>query len=347
MKFQNESIFRSSFRRFCNSFATLLGIFLCLVVIFIGLSFFSTPIITPDTLDVMIAPDQKGKRELLSDSAPVILRMNFHGVIGDGDLISETIDNLLVDSREGLFKQGRVKAILLHMSTPGGTVTDADDIYRALLSYKEAYKVPVYAFVDGLCASGGVYISAAADKIYASPSSVIGSVGVILGPTFNVSGAMDKYGIQSLTLTQGKDKDMLNPFRPWKEGEDQSLRTITEKLYSRFVEVVLAARPMMDKEKLINQYGAQVFVASEAQKLGYIDEGDSSYKVALSDLAIAAGLKEDEYQVFELKPRHPFLSELTQSKLSLLKGELTHVVQIGPQLNKDLSGKFLYLYQPH
>ena len=67
---------------------------------------------------------------------------------------------------------------------PGGAADDSVGIYRALCEYKKKYNVPIYAFVDGLCASGGMYIACAADKIYATPSSVIGSVGVIMGPLF-------------------------------------------------------------------------------------------------------------------------------------------------------------------
>lgn len=65
---------------------------------------------------------------------------------------------------------------LVYINTPGGTVVDADGIYRALLEYKTKYDVPIYAYIDGLCASGGMYVALAADKIFASDVSLIGSV---------------------------------------------------------------------------------------------------------------------------------------------------------------------------
>ena len=284
--------------------------------------------------------------ELLPSSAPVILRINVHGVIGEPLLDSKTFENILVNSQEETLKNGRVKAILLHMNTPGGTVTDADDMYRALKAYKEKYKVPVYAFVDGLCASGGVYMSSATDRIYATPSSVIGSVGVILGPAFNFSGAMDKVGVQSLTITEGKGKDELNPFRPWRPDEDAALRAITGSLYQRFVQIVTDARPALNKEKLVNEYGAHVFLADKAQELGYIDDADADYSKALNDLAKAAGISDQTYQVFELQPKLNFFSSLAQNKLPFLDGKIKHVFQIGPNLSSEMSGKFLYLYQP-
>src|SRR5690606_9333623 len=122
----------------------------------------------------------------------------------------------LMESREGIFEKSPVVALLLHIQSPGGTVIDADGIYRAIKAYKAQHNIPVYAYVDGLCASGGMYIAAAADKIFASDVSLIGSVGVISPPTFNFTKTMEKLGIEALTLSAGIGKDDLNPFRPWK-----------------------------------------------------------------------------------------------------------------------------------
>jgi protease IV len=235
---------------------------------------------------------------------------------------------------------------LLYINTPGGTVDDANGIYRALLDYKQKYQVPIYAYVEGMCASGGMYIACAADRIFASSSSVIGSVGVILGPTFNFSGLMDKYGVQALTITKGKDKDMLNPFRPWQPGEDASIRDYIADIYDQFVSIVTNARPRLDRDKLINEYGAQIYVAKKAQAFGYIDVADSDYNAAVAELAKAAKISDDQvYQVVTITPVHPFLAELAEGKLSLLDGKITHHFQVGP-MSSELSGRILYLYQP-
>jgi signal peptide peptidase SppA len=333
MDYTRESIFVSSIRSFCTSLGAILGILIGIVVLAVVFLILSPPSFVPEKTELVVAADAEGKRELLSPTSPVLLRIDFHGVIGAADLNSDTMNNILIDSREGMLKGNRVKGILLHMDTPGGTVTDADNIYRAIKAYKQKYNVPVFAYVDGLCASGGMYISSAADRIFSSPTGVIGSIGVLLGPTFNFSQAMDKWGIESLTITQGKDKDALNPFRPWKPGEDSSLRAITASLYEQFVTIVTEARPRLSKEKLINQYGANVFIASEAEEHGYIEK--------------AAGLDEKtHYQVFQIMPKMPFFSEFTQGCYSLLRGKVTHTFQMGPYLNSEMSGKFLYLYQP-
>ncbi len=340
MNFARESIFVGAIRSFCTSIAVILGLALGVGVVTIAVSVLVGPQYFPPRSEPMVMPDAQGERMLLPGNSPAVLRIDFHGVIGMGDLVSSKIESLLLDSREDFLKGDRVKAILLHLNTPGGAADDADAIYRALMHYKTQYKVPIYAYVEGLCASGGMYIASAADKIYATPSSIIGSVGVIMGPTFNFSDAMTKIGVSSLTLTQGKDKDALNPFRPWKPGEDATLQAVIASLYHRFVSIVAAARPLLTQDKLINDYGAHVYIAEEAEKLGYIDVADSDYSHALTGLTEAAGLK-DSYQVVQLTPFHPFLSGLAQS-LSPQK-----IFQwLGAPVTHELSGKFLYLYSP-
>lgn len=346
MEFRSESIIVSAVRTLCRSFAAIIGIVLGVVLVFICLMMFSTPDVYPPKSNLMIAPDANGNRDLLPHTAPVVLKLDIRGVIGQGDLTAAKITNSLFDSRDGMLGNNRVKALLLFINTPGGEADAANVIYRALMDYKQKYQVPIYAYVEGMCASGGMYIASAADRIYASTTSVIGSVGVILGPTFNFSGLMDRYGVQALTLTEGKDKDMLNPFRPWLPGEDASIRNYMAAIYAQFVSIVTTARPRLDKQKLIDEYGAQIYVAKTAEELGYIDVADSDYTTAIADLAKAGKIADDEpYQVMTIEPMHAFLAELADSKLSLLKGKITHNFQVG-QINSELSGRVLFLYQP-
>jgi len=347
MDFTRESIFVAAIRKFCTSFAAAVGILIAIALIFIGITVMTGPDLFPDHSTFVITPDAHGHRELLPESDPALLRIDIKGVIGEGHLVAHKIQNMLLDSREGILQNNRVKGILLYINTPGGDAFDSDIIYRALMEYKSKHKVPIYVFVEGLCASGGMYIASAADKIYATTSSIIGSVGVILGPHFNFSGLMEKYGVESLTITQGLDKDELNPFRPWKPDEGHGFRVITASLYERFVDIVTAARPLLDKTKLINEYGAQVYIAKEAKELGYIDEPDSDYYMAVHALAKAANIPDAmPYQVIKIEAPHSFISNFAEQKLSLLSGKVTHVFQLGPNLNSEMSGKFLYLYQP-
>jgi signal peptide peptidase SppA len=345
MNFTRESIFVGAIRSFCTSLATMLGIAIGIGLIVMGLAFVSGSQYLPPKSEPLIMPDAEGSRTLLSGNSPAILRINLCGIIGLGDLAGDKIESILLDSREDFLRGDRVKGILLYIDTPGGASDDCAEIYRTLSNYKKKYNVPIYAYVEGMCASAGMYIACVADKIYTSPSSIIGSVGVRMGPVFNFSGAMEKYGVSSLTLTQGKDKDALNPFRPWGPNEAADLNAIMAALYDRFLTVVTTARPNLDREKLITDYGADIFIARQAQELGFIDDGDMDYSKSLSALAAAAQIPEhDKYQVVQLLPSHTFLNSLSQS---MSPHKLLRSLGLSsPTNNPELSGKALYLYQP-
>lgn len=347
MELRRESIFVSGVRSFFNCFAGFLGFLLAILLLCFLIALSMSPSLSPKGTELTILPDANGKHAVLPESAPVILQLSIDGVIGAGELTGKLIDQILLDSREDFLKNDRVKGILLYIKTPGGTVDDADSIYRALKEYKKKYDIPVYAYVDGMCASGGMYICGAVDKIYASPTSLIGSVGVVMGPFFNVAETMQKIGMSSQTISDGKDKDILNPFRPWQPGEDASLKQISSQIYERFVNILTEARPSLDREKLIKEYGANIFLSEEAQKRGYIDVAGVNYNVALADLALAAGISEEtSYQVVELAIPFNIFAELTQGKSPLITGKLSHTLEVGPsKIPAEWSGKFLYLYQ--
>ena len=307
-------------------------------------SFSSGTSLGEDKTTLTLLSDADGNRDTLAITSPAILQINIHGVIGDPQhLTADTIEDILLDSRAGLLKNNRVKGILIHFNTPGGAVFDSDNIYCMLKDYKAKYKVPVFGYVDGLCASGGMYIASATDKIFGSPSSIIGSVGVVSGPFLNVSDALVKLGVQARTLTEGLDKDMMNPLRPWKEGEDASLKAVIANMYDRFVEVVISGRPRMDKEKLIHVYGAQIFDGTKAEQFGYIDHAMSSRNEALRALLNEAHIDTTKpYQVVSLTPRKGILSQLFDNKTAgLLSGQIVHRFDLGQSKLRD---PFAYLY---
>lgn len=344
MHYPRESIITSTIRSFFRSFAVFVGFFTAFMLLLFALLSLSSPYAPPEKSTLFISPDAKGQRQLLGPTSSVILKLDISGIIGAKNLTTDKVTSLLLDAQDGLLNNDRVKAVFLYIDTPGGTVTDSAGIYRALMAFKEKHKIPVYAYVDGLCASGGMYIACAADKVFASSTSVIGSVGVRFGPAFNFSHLMQQHGIEALTITQGKDKDTLNPFRPWKVDEDSSLRNLTAAMYRQFVDLVAAARPSLDKQKLISDYGAQVYIAEEALEYGYIDAANSNYSAALEELAKQVNL--ESYQVMTIQTAHNFLSELTQARFSFIE-KLGHLFSPrSTSLYPELEGKFLYLYQP-
>lgn len=343
-----DSILYSSVRSFFVAACAVVGIgigFTVLVVLAALISTSSGQENITTSYKAEILPNVENVRKELSKEAPVLLQMNVHGVIGVDTLTTAGIRQQLVESREGIFANNRVKGILIHMNSPGGTMDDSDGIYRLLKVYKEQYKVPIYVYVDGMCASGGMYIACAADKIYASDVSLIGSVGVLTPSFVNLSQLMDKIGVQALTLTAGKGKDELNPLRPWKPGEQDSYQSIINYYYQSFLNIVTKNRPRLDKTKLVDDYGAHVFPAAIAQQYGYIDESNKSLSETQKAILQQLGIEGDYYQVIQLQSSN-WVSELFKGQCSLLQGKVTHEVRLPSELPPELMNKFLYLYCP-
>lgn len=347
MEIARESIFVSVIRSFCKVFFSVIGFFLAFFVVFFVYSHFCNIYEREEKTTITIVPDLKGEVELVPFHSPVVLKINIHGVIGEPKILdSDLFQDILIDSNRGVLKD-RVKAILLHFNTPGGTVVDSDNIYRMLKAYKEQFKVPIYGYVDGLCASGGMYISCAADKMYASPASVIGSVGVIMGPFFNFVEGLSKIGISSKTFAEGLDKDGMNPFRPWKSDEGASLQSLGAFFYQRFVGIVVDSHPRVDKQKLISEYGANIFDGPKAQEIGFIDVADAEYTLALRDLLAQANVDANKpYQVIELSPKFSLFSCFSEKAANLLSGKIEHTFNFGDKRSAQIRDQFSYLYEP-
>ena len=339
MEVSRESIFISALRAFCNAFFAFVGVIVGLVIIALILfgSFFKSATSHGLHTEMIFEANADLSDDPLPSTVPVIMRINIHGPIMPPNLTYNDIEVQLLDAQKGILKDGRIKGILLHMNTPGGSTTDAFAIYQMLMDYKKKFKVPIYAFTNGLCASAGVYITSVADKSFATDVSVIGSVGVILGPMFNYVGLMEKLGIKAKTISDGKNKDFLSPYRPWVEGEDKSLYAIAKSQYEHFVDLVTKSRPRLDKEKLINVYGAQVFSASVSQEYGFIDDGASTYNLALGELVKASGI-EGDYQVIRLRPKRGLFSKIFEKRTIVEK--VTSLFK-----SDETTDPVLYLYE--
>lgn len=343
-----ESILRASIRSFFVALCGIVGLIIGAALIFLitlGLIFSSEKPDIKYKYNPEIVANAEGERKAESYTSPVILKINIHGVIGMDNLTRKDISQQLIESRERSLEDDRVKAILLSIDSPGGTVVDSDGIYREIKAYKERYNVPVYAYIDGFCASGGYYIANAADKIFASNTSLIGSVGVLLPTIMNVSQLMEKIGVQSITLYDGKGKDNLNPFRPWRKGEEENIQDSINYYYQMFVDIVTESRPSLEKKKLIEDYGANIFPAGIAKKYGFIDENDVTYNSTLELLAKKIGIRDGYYQVIELEHKS-WAADLLNSQSQFFSGKVTHHLALPAEMSPELSNQFLFLYRP-
>lgn len=341
-----DSIFRSTLRSFLIGFAVTAGIIAAIFAIILALVFaFSDD--TCLSSSAKIRPDAEGHRKELAATVPVILEIDITGEIGKLELTAEKIEDVLLRSREKEFAKDRVKGILLFINSPGGSAIDSDTIYNHLIEYKNKFKVPIYTFVEGLCASGGFYIACASDKISTSDTSLIGSVGVVSWPPFfNVNKVMEKLGVDSATIFAGKGKDSMNPFRPWTESDPKQYREIINFYYDKFTEIVAKGRPLVTKEKLQEDFGAKVFPAPKAKELGYIDEFGVMRNQVVKELALASGIKEGEkYQVVMLQKKS-WWKTLSEEKFSLLTGKMEHQITLPDELKMEKGNPFYYIFTP-
>jgi len=162
----------------------------------------------------------------------------------------------------------QVKAVVLRVDSPGGTVTGSDQIWREVELVKRAGK-PVVVSMGGLAASGGYYVSAPADRILAEPTTTTGSIGVILELP-NVSELLDKVGVEMKAVTAGEWKGMGTPFEPFTERELNRYQELVDSTYGRFLRVVASGRELT-LERAREVADGKVYTADEALELGLID----------------------------------------------------------------------------
>ena len=163
-----------------------------------------------------------------------------------------------------------VKALLLRIDSPGGTVTASEQVYTEILRFKEERGVPVVAQLLGTAASGGYYIAMAADEVQAHPTTVTGSIGVIFS-SVNVVGLMDKLGIEDQTVKGGLYKDAGSPLRRLTKEERSQLQSIVDDLHGRFREVVAKGRPDLTEDEVVGLANGRIFSASQALEKGLVD----------------------------------------------------------------------------
>ena len=164
-----------------------------------------------------------------------------------------------------------VKAVVLRVNSPGGTVTTSDAMYELVSRFRARTHKPVVASLQEVAASGAYYVSLASDRIVAQPTSVVGSIGVIFN-TFNFEGTMNKIGARSEAIKSGPLKDMGSPFKPLTTEERQVMQGMVDEYYARFVTLVTEHRAIQDKETLRIVTDGRVFSGARAKELGMIDD---------------------------------------------------------------------------
>ena len=219
-----------------------------------------------------------------------VLLIDIQGVISNKKQVSAlgvVMNAGLVDRvRETLKKAEKdedVKALILRINTPGGTVTSSDIIYHEIKTFKERKKIKVYAVVMDLAASGGYYIAQAADQIIVHPTSLTGSIGVI-ALKMNLSGLMDKVGVDFEVVKSGDHKDFLSPFRALTKDERLIFQETIDNLHQRFVSTIEDNRKQLNRDEIKKLADGRIYTSQQAldakliDQIAYMDEAEEFIK---------------------------------------------------------------------
>jgi len=178
---------------------------------------------------------------------------------------------LFADKLEQAAKDCNVRAVVLRINSPGGGVTATDLMYAELERFREQTGKPVIAAMLDVAASGGYYLACAADEIHAQPTTVTGSIGVImLAPEF--AGTMQKLGVRMNVIKSGELKDMGSMFRPMNERDRAVFQDLIDGMYTRFVDVVSRSRRGLEPDRVRELADGRVYLGPQAKELGLVDK---------------------------------------------------------------------------
>jgi protease IV len=193
--------------------------------------------------------------------------INVQGVIAENE---EANADAIIEGMRDAVKDEKTKGIILKINSPGGSPVQSAYVYDEIRRLKKEHpKLPIYAVVSDICASGGYFIASASDKIFVNQASLIGSIGVIMNG-FGFVDVIKKVGVERRLLTAGAHKAMLDPFSPAKEDENAYMQTLLNGVHQQFIKAVRDGRG----KRLIetkDTFSGLVWTGAEGVKLGLAD----------------------------------------------------------------------------
>ncbi len=197
-----------------------------------------------------------------------------NGLISDAS--KANADNIIEGLRDA-FENEKTKGVVLRINSPGGSPVQSDYVYREIKRLRALHQdIPVHAVIVDVGASGAYYIASAADNIYVNPSSIVGSIGVLMNG-FGFTGAMEKLGVERRLLTAGESKGMLDPFTPLQEDEVSHVKGLLNNIHQQFIAAVKAGRGerLKDDPQL---FTGKFWTGEQSIQLGLSDAiGDVDY----------------------------------------------------------------------
>ena len=211
--------------------------------------------------------------ESVDTSKPHLAVVEIQGTISSGDVANA------YDVNEALtraFENSNSKAVALDINSPGGSPVQSDEIWQTMMDLRKEYPdKKLYAVIGDIGASGAYYIASAADEIYVNPSSLVGSIGVIM-PSYNIEGLMDKVGVKDRTITAGEYKDILSLSRPLTDYEEKHVEKVLSNTHKHFINAVKEGRGARLKNPEQNKLFSGLFWTGEQSiELGLADKKGS------------------------------------------------------------------------
>lgn len=269
--------------------------------------------------------------------------LNLEGTI-QNDSGSSLLDNdgynheQFLDMLEDAGKDRAIAGVILRVDTPGGGVVESAEIHDKVKEIQDKYEKPVYVSMGNTAASGGYYVSAAADKIVAHPATLTGSIGVIM-ESMNYAELADKLGIDFNTIKSGEFKDIMSSNRKMTDDEHDILQTMIDELYDEFVQVIVDGRDLSESE--VKDLGdGRVYTGKQAKENGLVDD------VGTMEDTIAA-MKKDydlpDAKVIEYENKSG-IADMFSMKAQNMFGSESDLVGM-KELLRDSSGpRAMYLY---
>jgi protease-4 len=192
--------------------------------------------------------------------------VDLKGVIAADEASADRV----IASLQDAFKDEKTRGVILRINSPGGSPVQAGQIYDEIKRLRAKYpKTPLYAVVDDICASGGYYVAAGADKIYVDKASLVGSIGVLMDG-FGFTDTMQKLGVERRLITAGANKGFLDPFSPADEKQQAYARELIAQIHQQFISVVREGRGKRLKETP-ETFSGLVWNGEQSIKLGLAD----------------------------------------------------------------------------
>jgi len=249
---------------------------------------------------------------------------------------------LLVRIREELKKAGEdssIKALIIRINSTGGTVTASDIIFKEIDLFKKKTRVPVIAVMMDVAASGGYYVALAADTIVAHPTSVTGSIGVIM-LSLNAEGLLQKLGVTTSAFKSGERKDMGSPFRALTDDERKIFQSVIDGLHGQFLLHLVESRKLpLDVARKIAD--GRVYTAQQALELKLIDQVgymDDVLRLAKQKIGVDEARVVVYHRPTEYRATYYARAESSAGGIDMTATQLASLIGGGP--------RFLYLWWP-